>query len=275
MAGPSRWKGNIALGPLLQLPVIARSSVREEKFSFNQHHATDGGRVRQQMPVCEVCGEDVPKEEIVRGYEGKAGIDESYVDSLALEKSSIMELDGLVPASQIDARFYQKSYTLEPDEGGAKGYVLLLRLLERSKRVGIGKVVAGGKEFIVTVRPRDGVLAMELMYWPSELLADGEARTKIDGVTVSDAEIKMGDQLVTFLSREFEPERFVNGYAAGMTQYLEAFLADETPAVVPQARTAKPTQDLEGALAMSLAALQGSAAEKVAVKKGRKAKSAA
>lgn len=275
MAGPSRWKGNIALGPLLQLPVIARSAVREEKFPFNQHHAEDGGRVRMPMPVCERCGNDVPKEQIVRGYEGKAGVDDGYLDSLALEKSSIMQLDGLVPASQIDARYYQKSYTLEPDEGGAKGYVLLLRLLERAKRVGVGKVVAGGKEFIVTVRPKEGVLSMELMYWPAELQADVEARTKIEGVTVSAAELKMGDQLVAFLSKEFDPEQYVNGYAVALREYLEAFLADEAPAQLPTARVAKPTMDLEGALAMSLAALQGTAAEKVAVKKGRAKKEAA
>jgi DNA end-binding protein Ku len=271
MAGAARWKGSVAFGPLLQIPVIAKTAVKEDKISFNQHHRVCGARLATGTMVCTGCGADVPKSDVVKGFEGKAGIDEEYLAGLAVEKSTTMTLDGLVPATQIDARFYQKSYTLAPDKGGEKGYVLMLRLLEKSQRVAIGKVAMVGKEFIVTVRPREGVLAMELMYWPAELVSDIDARAAIDGVEVSEAEMKMGEQLVQFLSRDFEPAQYTNKLLEAQVEYLEKFLADEAPAPLPAPKKAEePTTDLASALEMSLRALGGQVEEKVAAKRGRK-----
>jgi DNA end-binding protein Ku len=272
MAGAARWKGSVKFGPLLQFPVIAASAVRETKFAFNQHHSECGGRVRQGKSVCEGCGELLEKDQIVRGYNGVPGVDEEYLDQLKADKSALLELDGLVPADQIDPRFYQKSYDVQPDKGGEKAYVLFLRLLESSGRVAIGKVVMSEKEFIVTIRPRDGVLAMEVMYWPEELLGNGAAKAAIEGVEVSESELKMGEQLVKFLSKDFEPGAYRNEWAAQLGEYLEAFTAGATPAALPKPRIASPALSLEDALAQSLAALQGGVDEKVAERTGKKAK---
>lgn len=272
MAGAARWKGSVKFGPLLQFPVIANSAVRETKFAFNQHHAECGGRVRQGKSVCEGCGELLEKDQIVRGYNGVPGVDEEYLDQLKAEKTALLELDGLVPAVQIDPRYYQKSYDVAPDKGGEKAYVLFLRLLERSGRVAIGKVVMSEKEFIVTVRPRDGVLSMEVMYWPEELLASGSAKAAIDGVEVSEAELAMGDQLVKFLSKDFDPSSYKNEWAAQMAEYLDSFTAGHQPAALPKPRPSSPALSLEEALAQSLAALGGEVETKVAKATGKKAK---
>lgn len=269
MAGAARWKGSVKFGPLLQFPVIAASAVRPTEFRFNQHHGDCGGRVRQGQSVCEGCGELLDKDMIVRGYNGVPGVDEEYLDQLKAEKSALLELDGLVPASQIDPRYYQKSYDVQPDKGGEKAYVLFLRLLERSGRVAIGKVVMSEKEFIATIRPRDGVLSMEVMFWPEELLATGAAKAAIEGIEVSESELAMGDQLVKFLSKDFEPGAYRNEWAAQLAEYLEAFTAGATPAALPKPRMASPAMSLEDALAASLAALGGEVEEKVSKAKGK------
>lgn len=264
------WKGQIVLGPLIHVPVVARSAVRETKIMFNLHHAGCGGRARSGLSICDGCGRDIGRDEIVRGFEGKAGVDDDYLKSLAREKTDRMELDGLVPADQIDPRYYAKSYTVTPQKGGEKGYVLLLRLLEKHSRVAVGKVVMGGKELIVTIRPRAGVLAMEVMYWPEELLADADARQAIDGVEVSRQELVMGDQLVRFLARDFEPEAYRNEYAEAVAAYLERFLADEEQPAIPAPKREEATSaSLEDALAASIRALGGQVEKKVAKRKGK------
>lgn len=270
MAGAARWKGSIKFGPLLQFPVVAKSAVRSTTFAFNQHHADCGGRLRQTNMVCEGCGELVGRDHVVRGYNGVAGVDEAYLESLEAQKSAVMELDGLVPADQIDPRFYQKSYDVVAEKGGEKAYVLFLRLLERSNRAAIGKVVMGGKEFIVTIRPRDGVLAMEVMYWPEELQSNADAKASIAGIEITQAEIDMGDQLVRFLSKDFDPASYHNEYAAAVAEYLDSFVAGNAAPVLPKARPASPALSLEDALAASLAALGGQVEEKVASKKKAK-----
>lgn len=191
--------------------------------------------------------------------------DAEYLKSLEFEKSPLLEIDRLVDAAEIDPRFYQRSYSLIADTGGAQPYVLLLRSMEKTHKVAIGKVVMGGKEFIVTLRPKDGVLAMELMFWPSEVRGDEEAKLAIEGVEVSDKELGMGEQLVQFMSKPFEPELYSNRLYGAQMEYLDRFLAGEEQPALPEPRAiAKPTADLTSALEASLKALGGAVEEKKA-----------
>lgn len=258
MAGAASWSGSIRFGPVLQFPVKAKAAVKETKFAFNMHHAesTCLGRLAQNGYVCTGCGEVVDRSQTVKGFDGIAPIDTDYLDSLAFEKNPVMELDGLVPASQIDPRYYQKSYDVAADKGGAKAYVLFLRLLEESQRVAIGKVVMGGKEFIVTLRPRDGILAMEVMYWPDELKSSADAKASIQDAEITEKELAMGRQLVKFLAKDFDPSAYKNVLAAQTAEYLESIKSGTVPTPITQKAAAKqPSGSLEDLLAASVAAL--------------------
>lgn len=273
MAGPGGWKGSIQFGPMVNIPVVAKSAVREEKIAFNTHHDPSeckgaGGRIRATPGICEECGETVERDQTVRGFKGVPGVDESYIESLQLEKSQVMELDRLVPASQVDPRFYEKSYDVIPEKGAERPYMLLVRLLEAEQRIAIGKVVAGGKEHIVALRPRGGVLAMELLYWPEEVEAAGTALTAtkaVAGVEVTDQELEMARQLAKFMAGEFEPDRYENGWSRSMAEYLTSFVAGQTPKALPK-RQEQPvaTMDLAAALSASLTSMKADAKAKAA-----------
>jgi DNA end-binding protein Ku len=262
------WKGSARIG-LAQFPVRMRGAVKEQKFGFNQHHdpaecKAGGGRARTGPSICDGCGSQLEKDQIVRGYAGVPGVDESYLESLEKEKSGVMEFDQLVPASQIDARMYAKSYDLIADKGGEKMYALMLVMLRDDDLVAIGKVVMGGKEQIVALRPREGVLAVELLYWPEEVDAAGtvsEARDAIAGIELSEKEIAMGKQLGAMLTGDVDWSQFRNEFAADMTAYLQAFVAGQAPApIVERTSAASPMADLESMLAASLVAQEQKAA---------------
>ncbi|HEX2180082.1 MAG TPA: Ku protein, partial [Actinomycetota bacterium] len=70
---PSRsiWKGAITFG-LITIPVGLYTAIEEKDFRFNQLHAKDNGRIKYKR-VCSVCGEEVPYDEIVKGYEFEKG----------------------------------------------------------------------------------------------------------------------------------------------------------------------------------------------------------
>jgi len=264
------WKGAIQFGPMLQFGVRSFAADKEQKVSFNQHHAECGGRIRQQPGACEGCGEIVTREDVVRGYNGVPGIDEEYLEKLELEKSALMELDGLVPAEQIEPRWFRRSYDIVPEKGAEKPYALFQRVLARSGRVAIGKVVMSGKEQMVVVRPREGVLAMELLWWPDELKSDASAREAIAGIELSDTEIAMGEQLASYMAADFEPSKYRNEYAETLGAYLEAFVAGNAPATIEHRALPSAAKSLEDALAASLASLGEKRDAKVA--KTRKAK---
>lgn len=259
MGGAYRWSGSIQVGPFVQFPVQAKAAIKEQKIAFNTHHGGEcGGRLGLGESVCTVCGDSVPKDQVVYGYNGKPGIDRDYLKSLELAKSDLLEVEGFVDAKQIDPRWYQKSYHLTPGKGGEKAYAMLAAVLAKKKKVAIGKTVMGGNEAIVTIRPRNGVLAMELMYWPAEILADDESQYAIEDVKVSTKELSLGETLVDHLSTDFAPEQYVNRLHEAKLEYLDRFLADEAPAPLPvPVRAGKPSSDLASALEASLAALGG------------------
>src|SRR5207237_2548925 len=65
------WKGAISFG-LVSIPVAVYPATEEKSLKFNQLHDEDMGRIRYQR-VCEVDGDVVPFEHIVKGYEYEKG----------------------------------------------------------------------------------------------------------------------------------------------------------------------------------------------------------
>src|ERR671915_704112 len=63
----SIWSGAISFG-LVNVPVKLYSAVSKKTVRFHQLHAADGVRI-QQKRVCPADGEEVPYEDIVKGYE--------------------------------------------------------------------------------------------------------------------------------------------------------------------------------------------------------------
>ena len=61
------WSGSISFG-LVNVPVKLFSAVTQQDVRFHQLRKSDGSRIRQKR-VSAVDGEEVPYEEIVKGYE--------------------------------------------------------------------------------------------------------------------------------------------------------------------------------------------------------------
>jgi DNA end-binding protein Ku len=224
-----QWGGSIQFGAFVSIPVRVKAAVKTDGVSFQMLHGQcgqEGGGNGQagytQDWFCKGCGEKISRADTVKGWKG-IPVDTDYLATLKADKSKVIELDGLVPADQIDPRYYEQSYDVTPEEGGEKAYVLLQKLLERSGRVAIGKAVLADREGIVTIRPRDGILALEVMYWPEDLTRAGRdqaARDRIKDVTISDAELAVGDQLVRLMARDFHPEEYKDVYAERVRAYL-------------------------------------------------------
>jgi DNA end-binding protein Ku len=282
VAGAYRWKGTVQFAGLT-FNVLARSAVKEAKVGFNQHHAECGGRLRQGGMVCEGCGEvGITKEQIVRGYEGRPGIDEEYLASLEAEASQVCRLDKMVRADEIDPRYFQKSYNVVPEKGSERLYVLFLRELEDLGLYAVGTVVMGGKEYIAAFRPRVGAtgvstVAMELLYWPEELVEAAEAEDSIEEITITPKELGLGRKVAEKLTAPFAPKGYINQYAEDLHEYLARFVAGEAPAVItPRASVQSPaSKSLEDALAASLAMLGDDEEEQPKPKKAASRKKAA
>jgi DNA end-binding protein Ku len=259
------WSGAISFG-LVNVPVKLYSSVSRKTVRFHQLNKETGHRIAQKR-VDSVTGEEVPFENIVKGYELTK---ERYVlitpeelDSLDPEKTRSIDIEDFVDLEDIDPVFYDHPYYLIPDKGAAKAYGLLLNAMRESGKVAIARVVLRTKENLVAIRPAPGnVLMMETMIFADEVVPPDEIEDLPEAkeLKASERELQMAQQLIDSLSSDFEPEKYHDEYREKVLELIERKAAGEEIAVQPEAPEPKKVPDLMAALEASLAAVKGDSA---------------
>ncbi|MGH2720161.1 MAG: Ku protein, partial [Actinomycetota bacterium] len=107
----SIWNGAITFG-LITIPVRMYSTVEEKSFRFNQLHAEDNGRIRYKR-TCATCGEEVPWDQIVKGYEVEKDtyivFTEEELERLPSDSIRAIDIVAFVPLEEIDPVHFQRS----------------------------------------------------------------------------------------------------------------------------------------------------------------------
>jgi DNA end-binding protein Ku len=252
------WSGAISFG-LVNIPVKLYSAVSRKTVRFHQLDSTDNGRI-QQKRVNPRTGEEVPYENLVKGYELGADryvvIDPDELDALAPEKTRTIDIEDFVDLDQIDPIFYDHPYYLAPDTGATKAYKLLLDAMAESGKVAIARVVLRSKENLVAIRPRDGVMTMETMLFADEVIEPEEMEELSEatgGKKTTKRELDMAQQLIDSLSGDFDPEKYRDEYRDRVLDLIERKSNGEEIVVEAPAEEPKKVPDLMAALEASIA----------------------
>jgi DNA end-binding protein Ku len=257
----SIWSGAISFG-LVTVPVKMYSAVDRKTVRFHQLAGSTGHRI-QQRRVDPQSGEEVPYEDIVKGYEIAPDryvvIQPDELEALAPKKTKTIEIEDFVELDQIDPIFYDHPYYLAPGPGGAKPYRLLLEAMRETGKVAIAKVIIRSKEQLVALRPMGDVLGMATMLFYDEVV-DPDRIDEVptaDDVAVSDRELAIAKQLVESLAGDFEPQKYSDTYREEVLALIERKAQGEEIAVQPAApEAAAPVPDLMSALKASLDAVR-------------------
>src|SRR4051812_36155632 len=98
------WSGSISFG-LVNIPIKLYNSVSKKNVSFNQTDARSGSRIRMKR-VSANDGEEVPQNEIVKGYELSPGryvtILPEELDALEPDATRAVDLEEFVDLADID-----------------------------------------------------------------------------------------------------------------------------------------------------------------------------
>jgi DNA end-binding protein Ku len=255
------WSGAISFG-LVNVPVKLYSATSPKTVRFHQLSGKTGARIKQKR-VDPSTGEEVPFEDIVKGYEVTP---EHYVtiapeelDALDPKATRTIDIEEFVEISEIDPIFYDHNYYLAPTASGAKPYRLLLDAMAKAGKVGIGRVVLRSKQQLCALRPAGEVLTLTTMLFGDEVLSPDRI-DELDGLDeagASQRELTMAQQLIDSLSAEFEPTRYRDEYRERVLELIERKAAGEEIAVQPQAEEPAAAPDLMAALEASLAAMKG------------------
>jgi DNA end-binding protein Ku len=268
------WSGAISFG-LVNVPVKLYSATSPKTVRFHQLSSKTGARIRQKR-VDPTNGEEVPFEEIVKGYEITPDhyvlITQEELDALDPKATKTIDIEEFVDLADIDPIFYDHSYYLAPTAGGAKAYRLLLDAMRESGKVGIGRFVLRTKQQLCALRPTGDVLTLSTMLFGDEVLAP-DRLDEIDAIGEAEAtsrELTMAQQLIDSLSGEFDPARYRDDYRQQVLDLIERKASGEQIAVEPLAEEPEAAPDLMAALEASLAAVKSDGVESEPASKGRK-----
>jgi len=240
----SLWKGSISFG-LVNIPVgLYSAEQRDEGISFAQLDR------RSMSPIGyrrynKGTGEEVPWEEIVRGYEYESGryvvLSDEDFQRANPKASRTVEILDFVDSAEIEPLYFDKPYYLAPPSGGpgAKGYALLRETMRRTGKVGIARVVIRTREYLAAVIARGPMLVLEVLRYPYEIRSADDLEVPGEDLAelgVSEKELKMAEMLVDQMVDAWDPSKYKDRYRDDLLARIrEKIAAGETEAAAGEA----------------------------------------
>lgn len=218
-------------------------------------HVKDAGAIEHRR-ICPNEGREVDYDEIVKGYEVRAGewveLTDDEIAAAAGSRARLVDLDHFVPAGDIDPAYFERTYHLGAGKGGENAYAVMQAALERSGRAGVGRWVFHNRERTVIVRARDRALAMHTMRYAAELADPEDLELPRLQRRPSKREMEMAGSLVKRLHVKFKPADHEDEYRKAMLDVVKRKAAGkniEPPREEPDAGS----DDILAALEASLA----------------------
>lgn len=261
---------------LVTIPVTVHAATAQHSVPLHQVHTRcGGGRVRLHR-YCEREGiEDVPYEEVARGWESDDGrvvvlSDDDLADLPLPSSPKAIDVLAFVPDDFIDPLLLNKPYYLGiADPTAARPYALLREAMRESGLVAVVRVALRTRESLAVLRVKNETIAMQTLLWPDELRG-------ADDVAVPPAaqprrqELQMARSLMTVVSEDFQLEDQRDVYRHALEQVVTARLEGLEP---PHAPDTLPVDDglvdLMAALEQSIQAAESHRSSPAAKKKAQ------
>jgi DNA end-binding protein Ku len=267
----SLWSGSLSFG-LVNVPVRLASAGRDLDLHFRQLHGKDGAPIEQRR-CCSEEGVEVPWEEIAKAYEMDDGekviLTSEDLATVQPRKTRTIDVEAFVDLDQIDPIYFGHPWFLVPSgesEGTLRAYRLLVEVMESTGRVAIGRFVMRTKEYLVSVHPRDGLLALTTLLFHDEVRHRDEIAP--GGRKPAKAKLEQAVAVIEELSTEWEPERYTDCYRERLLRVVDQKRQGERITVPEEQKEPKAAPDLMAALEETLAKIKGGTGEKAAAGNG-------
>ncbi|MFY9779219.1 MAG: Ku protein [Candidatus Baltobacteraceae bacterium] len=217
------WSGSINFG-LVTIPVKLQTAIRTNDLRFNFLHKKDEGRINN-VRRCSLDGQDVPYDEIVRGYEYEKGkyviLNDEDFARVDVEATQSVDIVQFVDLAEINPIYFDKPYYLEPDKRGRHAYALLREALRETNKVGIAKVVIRSHEHLAALKPNGDALVLELMHFADEIVEPSSLDLP-EQKEPPEGEMKVAKLLIETMTAAFEADKFRDTYREELLAMIEA-----------------------------------------------------
>ena len=254
MAARAVFSGSLMVGSF-GFDVKPFTAVKSDTLNFNQLHAKDHGRVRQEKK-CGQCGDTLSPADIVKGIEVAPNqyilIDDSDLDMAKSDLEKSIQIDHFVSNGSIDPQWYDRPHLLAPaKEIANRGYAVLRDGLVKSKCIAIGRIIMRDRESPVAIAPLNGRLAMFKLHFPDQIRSSEDL--DIEQLPKADtAEVKMAQQLIESKKIKIEEIEFKDQYREKLQSIIDAKINGGSLVDSTGKKSTAPTVDIIDALKASM-----------------------
>lgn len=250
------WKGYLKLS-LVACPVaLYPASSQSEKTRFHQINRKTGNRLRQQM-VDEKTGRVVEGENKARGYELKRGtyveIEPEELEAVEIESTRTINIDKVVPADEIDKRYYERPYYIVPDDkSGEEAFAVIRNAMKNKKRIALARIVFANREHILAVEPwGKGMLGTTLRY-DYEVRDEKKFFKGIPALRVPNDMVALASHILDSKAGRFDTGKFKDEYELALRKLVRRKAAGHTIEPTPEEGPPSNVINLMDALRQSM-----------------------
>ncbi|MFW5725342.1 MAG: Ku protein [Bacteroidota bacterium] len=245
------WKGGISFG-LVYIPVKLYSGAQSHDIDLNMLRKGDKCPIKY-VRICKKDGNEVPWKNIVKGYKEE----DYYVELTDADfqrakkgKSESIEIEDFVQTEEINPRYFEKPYLLEPEKGAGKTYNLLRKAIFDSGKSGICRFVLRSREHLALLMADEKVMYLTQMRFYDELRKPDEL--KIPSTKPLKKEVDMALELIDKMSGKFDPKKYKDTYQKKLKKIIEAKKEDKEISEPEPKPESTAVDDLMGQLKKSL-----------------------
>lgn len=233
----SIWEGSISFG-LINIPVRLYTASRERKLAFHFLHKGDLCPVKY-LKICKTTGEEIPYNEIVRGFEYEKGnyviLEDKDFEKADVKKTHLIDVFQFASEKEVDPIYFEKPYYLEPQKSSQKAFVLLREALKKTKKVGVAKFVLRAREYLGLVRVSGDLIILNQLRYADEIVDPKDLILPESGI-LQKKELGIAVKLVDQLSEKFKIDEYHDTY----TEALEKIIDIKAKGRVPKAHGKMP-----------------------------------
>lgn len=221
------WKGAISFG-LVNVPVeLFSAEKRSTELDLTMLDKRDLAPVGYKR-YNKASGEDVPWNEIVKGYEYEDGkyvvLSEEDFRRANVEASRTVDIQAFVDAGEVPPLYFETPYYLAPGKRGEKAYALLREALRKAGKIGIATVVIRTRQYLAALIPYGDVLLMNTIRYANELRPVEELgipEASLRGAKVTAKEVDLALRLIDDMADRWQPEQYKDTYREDLLKRIE------------------------------------------------------
>lgn len=268
------WKGTLSFG-LVEIPVSLRPALDSDELRFTLLDRAGFAPVGNRR-YNKNTGREVPWDHVVRGYEYEPDeyvvVSDEELRRANVKATQTIEIFEFVERDAIEPVYFDTPYFIEPQKRASKSYALLGAALERTRKIGVARVVLRTRQRLAAVMVRDSVMMLDLLRYAHELREPENLAVpdrKLSKAAGSERELKLAERLIQDMAGRWQPAKYRDEYRDDVMALIRRKVkSGQTHTVVePEEAGEKPRRSSEIVDLMQL--LKSSLARRGAVANGR------